>query len=154
MLGRFVIPAARLGELEPFAALFAERPPFAIAALGRGGDAAAFVEGLREDLREIGALEKRHPGRAVVDVLEVKWPSGAPAGARNLVESAAACVEQHDGPLTLTPYFEIGLSGDWRATVTAFVTELKHFREDRAFRRRTKCRPPGMKLRCGGLDET
>jgi hypothetical protein len=153
MLGRFVIPASRLEELQPYGPLFAEGLPFAFSALGRGGgSASAFLDGLRDDLQAIGAFEKRHSSRVVTDVLEVKWPNVSPAETMGLFESVADCIEQHPGPLTLTPYFEVGLGGDWRRTVAAFVTGLKHFREDRTFRRRTKCRPPGLKLRCGGLD--
>jgi hypothetical protein len=152
MLGRFILPATRLSELEPMAALFADGPPFVFSALGRGGDSATFLNGLRDDLRLIGAFEKCHPNRVLVDVLEVKWPEVAPAEVRGLFEAVADGIEQHPGPLTLTPYFEFGLSGNWRTRMTEFVTDLKHFREDNAFRRRTKCRPPGMKLRCGGLD--
>ena len=37
MLGRFLIPAARLGELAEFDALFPANDPFQFAVLGRGG---------------------------------------------------------------------------------------------------------------------
>ena len=150
MLGRFILPAARLDELESFAAVFAEGPPFLFSALGRGGDfASAFINGLRDDLQAIAAFHKRHSSRVLVDVLEVKWPNMPPAQTMGLFESVAAYIEQHDEPLT--PYFELGLGDDWRGAMTAFVTALKHFREESTFRKRTKCRPPGMKLRCGGL---
>jgi hypothetical protein len=153
MLGRFLIHASRLGELEPYRPIFAEGLPFSFSVLGRGGDSAdAFIEGLRADLQAISAFEKRHSSRVVADVLEVKWPGVPAAETMNLFEVVADCVELHPGPLTLTPYFEVGLSGDWRGTVAGFVTDLKHFREDRSFRRRMKCRPPGLKLRCGGLE--
>jgi hypothetical protein len=153
MLGRFIIPASRLYELEPYSSLFTEGPPFTFSALGRGGpSAAAFLAGLREDLQAIVACEKGYSSRVIVDVLEAKWPSIPAAEAASLFEAVAACIEQHPGPLTLTPYFEVGLSGDWRDSLSAFVIELKHFREDRGFRKRTKCKPPGLKLRCGGLD--
>ncbi len=151
MLGRFVIPAARLGELASYAALFAEGPPFAFSALGRGGDStSAFLGSLRDDLRAIAAFHKTHSSRVAVDVLEVKWPNVLAAERMSLFESVAWCIEQHDEPLT--PYFELPLGGNWRDAMTAFVIDLKHFREDGAFRKRTKCRPPGLKLRCGGLD--
>src|SRR5262249_16171505 len=149
MLGRFVIPASRLGELEPYRPLFSEGLPFAFSVLGRGGESPdAFIQGLRDDLEAVSAFEKRHSSRVVADVLEGKWPTGSAAETMNLFEVVADSVELHPRPLTLTPYFEVGLGGDWRRTVAGFVTELKHFREDRAFRKRNKCRPPGLKLRC------
>jgi hypothetical protein len=115
-----------------------------------GGEGAAFLDGLRDDLFDIAGFHKLHSTRVVVDVLEVKWPNVPAAERMSLFESMAWCVEQHDEPLT--PYFEFPLSDDWRDAVTAFVIDLKHFREDGAFRKRTKCRPPGLKVRCGGLD--
>src|SRR5437660_12910682 len=51
MLGRFVIPAVRLGELAPFDSLFHDNPPFVFSALGRGGGTAdAFLRRLTDDL--------------------------------------------------------------------------------------------------------
>ena len=149
LLGRFVIPTSRLGDLDAFEQLFGHGPAFLFASLGSGGgeSATAVVAGLRNDLQAIGAFQKKH-GNAFVDVLELKWPNIPVAEAPALFESVAGCIEQHKGSLTLTPYFELPFSGDWRGLVTA----LKHFREDSMFSRRMKCRPPGMKLRCGGLD--
>src|SRR4051794_11478974 len=57
MLGRFVIPAARLNELDAFADLFPVDPPFLVAVLGRGGDALGlFLVGTEQDRQEIDAL--------------------------------------------------------------------------------------------------
>src|SRR5207249_3714131 len=71
MLGRFVIPAARLGELAPFDSLLHDHPPFVFSALGRGGDTGdAFLQGLSDDLAAIAEFRVRHQGRAEVDVLE------------------------------------------------------------------------------------
>ena len=54
-------PRVAAGELEPYRTLFAEGLPFTFSALGRGGDsAAAFLDGLRDDLQAVGAFEKRH----------------------------------------------------------------------------------------------
>src|SRR5262245_15528061 len=52
MLGRFVCPAARLGELEPYLdELFQFGPPLRISASGRGGNTIAdFLANLRTDL--------------------------------------------------------------------------------------------------------
>ena len=153
MLGRFIIPAARLGELESYTALFGEGPPFMFSALGRGGEsAAAAIAGLRDDLQAIAAFQQRHASRVVVDVLEMKGPNIPAAQTMAWFESVAACIEEQAGSLTLTPYFELTLAGDWRDAAAGFVSTLKHFREEAAFRKRTKCRLPGMKLRCGGLD--
>src|SRR5947209_20170462 len=65
MLGRFVCPAGRLGELSPFVEeLFSSGPPLGIAALGRGGNTGEeFRAGLGADLNEIGAFTDRHGPR-------------------------------------------------------------------------------------------
>jgi hypothetical protein len=79
MLGRFVIPAARLAELAPYdAELFHSGAPFAFTALGRGGATAEeFHAGLGTDLRDIAAFRARHGERVTVDVLETRLPVDA-----------------------------------------------------------------------------
>src|SRR5262249_49286034 len=100
MLGRFVIPAARLGELAPFDSLFHESPPVVFSALGRGGDtAAAFLQGLSDALAAIAEFRERHGGRAEVDVLEVKLPdeltaTDSPQGSYYTLVRAAEAIEQ------------------------------------------------------------
>lgn len=73
MLGRFVIQASRLGELEEFAGLGA----MVVSALGRGGaDEASFARGLADDIADIQRCRERLQGRVTVDVLETKPPAG------------------------------------------------------------------------------
>jgi hypothetical protein len=76
MLGRFVIPASRLEDLEPYhEELFHVAPPFAFSVLGRGGGSLTeFFTNLRADLRDIAAFRKRHGNRVTVEVLEVRLP--------------------------------------------------------------------------------
>ncbi|MBY0232917.1 MAG: hypothetical protein K2W96_26845, partial [Gemmataceae bacterium] len=77
MLGRFVIQASRLHEIEYEGSL-------PIAALGRGGnDEASFVQGLKDDLADIERCRARLPG-VVIDTLETKPPPG-------LVPDLSAC---------------------------------------------------------------
>ncbi|HEY7309243.1 MAG TPA: hypothetical protein VH643_07810 [Gemmataceae bacterium] len=77
MLGRFILPAARLEELEPYQdELFQTGPPFAFSVLGRGGETFAdFIANLRTDLRDIAAFRKRHGDRVTVDVMELRLPA-------------------------------------------------------------------------------
>lgn len=76
MLGRFIVPAARLEDLEPYhEELFAVNPPFVFSVLSRGGGSLAeILANLREDLRDIAAFRKRHGNRVTVDVLEIRLP--------------------------------------------------------------------------------
>ncbi len=76
MLGRFVIPAARLEDLGPYhEELFCISPPFTFSVLGRGGNnLTEFLTNLRADLRDIAAFRKRHGSRVKVEVLEMRLP--------------------------------------------------------------------------------
>jgi hypothetical protein len=75
MLGRFVIPAARLGELDPHVRLFSPRSPLVLSVLGRGGEAVEpFLAGMADDLQAVSAFRDHHGGAVVVDAYEVKLP--------------------------------------------------------------------------------
>ncbi len=87
MLGRFVIPAARLGELDAHMSLFSPRSPLLVSALG-GGD------GLTADLEAIAAFRERHGAAVIVDVYETKLP---PDGATDGLEQ----------PSRLSVFYEI-----------------------------------------------
>jgi hypothetical protein len=77
MLGRFIIPAARLAELTPFHdEFFRSEPPFVFSALGRGGATEKeFLASLKSDLQDIAAFRARHGDRVRVDVLETRVPA-------------------------------------------------------------------------------
>ncbi len=127
MLGRFVLPAARLPELDPYLdMLFAEGAPLSLAVLGRGGDMAAdWIAGLREDARTIAAWRLRHGGRVRIGAFEVRLPREG---------AVAACVKAVGDILGPTPptFFEAGLPGE------AVVGEIG-------------ASGGGFKYRCGGL---
>jgi hypothetical protein len=76
MLGRFIVPAARLDDLEPYHdELFRVDPPFTFSVLGRGGGSLTeFLTNLRDDLRDIAAFRKRHGERVRVEVMETRLP--------------------------------------------------------------------------------
>src|SRR5688500_17829356 len=76
MLGRFICPAARLTELQPYAAdLFTIASPLNVSALGRGGKTAdEFLAGFERDIESIVEFKRRCGARATVDVLELKLP--------------------------------------------------------------------------------
>src|SRR5262245_27234643 len=105
MLGRFICPAARLAELEPFVVeLFGDGPPLGVSVLGRGGkDAADFLDGLRQDLADISAFRARHSGRVTADVYEVRLP--ADGVNRDLLTAAARVANATELPVPM-PYFE------------------------------------------------
>lgn len=102
LLGRFICPAARFAELEPYREQFSTDRPLELSALGRGGtDPAAFRSAVEADFRAIRELCEGWSGRVRVAVYEVKPPVGEPIPAQP----------------TLTAFAEVSLAGDWRANV-------------------------------------
>jgi hypothetical protein len=73
MLGRFVIPAARLAELKPLLAQATMRAPITLSVLGHGSETGeAFRSGLVADLEAVNTL--RQDAAAAIDAYEVKLP--------------------------------------------------------------------------------
>lgn len=101
MLGRFIVPSARLDEMEDAAAALLPRDtgvaPWAISMLG-GTDPA-------DDAERVWAFNERHAhrgqGRAVIDTMELRATDAA------AVERAVRSV-----PAGVTPYVEIPVAGD------------------------------------------
>jgi hypothetical protein len=138
MLGRFVVPAARLEDLEPYHdELFRESPPFLFSVLGRGGGTLTeFLTNLRDDLRDIAAFRKRHGDRVKVDVLETRLPSeltdpALPESALNLFKMLGVFPDVDLFPFAESP----GRPDD-------LLEQLARLPSGAA----------GFKLRCGGLD--
>jgi hypothetical protein len=131
MLGRFVLPAVRLPELDPYVGeLFASGPPLAVAALGSGGDSIdAWKAGIDADARAAAACRQHHGDRVRIDVLETRLPDAALATTRGL----AGCVQAASSALgpTVALFFEGPREGK----------HLHALSEQGA----------GFKLRCGGL---
>lgn len=144
MLGRFVVPAARLAEVSAFAALFAQQPPFRFAVLGTGGqDTAAFEKSLSADLAAVAAFLERHAGRVEAGVLEVRLPDALLADA----DAVPAFVESLAARLAAAPiprpdvFLEIPLTGGVPAVLPDLLAALAGRRGEM-----------GLKLRTGGLD--
>lgn len=101
MLGRFIVPSARLEEMEDAAAALLPRdvgrPPWQISMLG-GTDPA-------DDAERVWAFNERHahagPGRAVIDTMEVRAADAT--AAERVVRSV---------PAGVTPYVEIPVADD------------------------------------------
>ncbi|HZT79013.1 MAG TPA: hypothetical protein VFA26_02225 [Gemmataceae bacterium] len=147
MLGRFICPAARLGELMPYLPeLFADGPPLAVSALGRGGNTLReFLEGLRDDLEALLAFRAKCEGRAVVDVLELKLPGELLRHDREkelgaAVHGPAELLARAGGAPAL--FCEIPFEPGWGVRL-AFL--LRALAQDPG-------RGKGFKFRCGGLE--
>ncbi|MCZ7648520.1 MAG: hypothetical protein M5U26_25215 [Planctomycetota bacterium] len=157
MLGRFVIPAARLAELDAFHELLALGAPFGFAALGRGGAAReAWLEGLREDLEALASFLGKHGARARVDVFEVKLPDELLGEAHvdalcDLLTAASEMLED-EGPANLTPFYELARREAWREECAAALAALAATNAAETRHGRKRSRPAGFKLRTGGLE--
>lgn len=114
MLGRFVVPVARLAEFEQAAAGYL--PP-------RGGDepwriSALIGDDLNSDIDRVFAFNRVHAdgeagpesaaGAAVIDTIELK------AGTAEQIDRALGVI-----PEQLEPYFELPIAGDPRGLVAA-----------------------------------
>lgn len=138
MLGRFIVPAARLEDLESYHdELFGVNPPFAFSVLGRGGDSLTeFLSYLRDDLRDIAAFRKRHGTRVTVDVLETRLPQelidpGQPESTLSLFKTVRVFPRVFLFPFCEAP----GRSEE-------LLEQLAHMPSESI----------GFKLRCGGLE--
>jgi hypothetical protein len=150
MLGRFVIPAARLTELDPFAELFEPDEPWDFSALGRGGDTAEeFLAGLRADVEAIRNFRERYRGRVAVGALELRLPAKVTDDKElaSLTEAAVRIAgqlnpEPDEGPRapSVATFFEVAAGADWDSRIIPVVNCAARWH------------PNGLKVRCGGLD--
>jgi hypothetical protein len=147
MLGRFVCPAARLPELDPLLGEhFRAGEPFAVSALGRGGDTAPeFLAGLRADLNDVSAFRHRHGARVAVEVLEVRLPPELvrPGATEALAGQILAGVGRVPDADTLQFFFEVPPGPGWGEGVQLLLRQLGEA---------DLGRPAGFKLRTGGLE--
>jgi hypothetical protein len=138
MLGRFVIPAARLMDLEPYGEeLFQAGPPFAFSVLCRGGATfPEFLAHLRADLADIAAFRERHGDRVAVDVFETRLPADL---ADPLVPNSALSLLK-----TVQVFPAVGLRPFCEAPSRPerLVEQLARLPGDEI----------GFKLRCGGVE--
>ncbi len=150
LLGKFVVPAARLSDLRPWVEpLFDEHAPLQVSALGRGGaDVESWLANWRSDLAAIREFRDEHAPRVAVQAVEVKLPSDLLAAPQHedwldeLLDAAVVATEQARLP-ALGVFFEAPAS-----VFPAVADTIGRWHDGR-------CNPtpfvPGMKLRTGGL---
>jgi len=178
MLARFICPAGRLGELDPYVSeLFGAGPPLRVSVLGRGGDSTEkFLENLKPDLSAARVFRERHGGRVRVECFETRLP-GEILGAEShrsapALLSRAGDVFQEAGLADLARVYEVPLAGDYRRAVNAVASNLSMLNaglpatvppqseEGKDYVARVfevdsgapQPAPAGIKLRCGGLE--
>jgi hypothetical protein len=140
MLGRFVCPAAQLGDLLAIAQSDGALPNLDVAALGRGGiDAAACITHLDLDVRDVTSFRAGIGAGGRVDMIEMPLASPLPrAATADLVDRIASQINAAG----LRAFFEIPYGPGWPEHVAALSEALmRHNKEEARF---------GLKIRCGG----
>jgi hypothetical protein len=153
MLARFVCPAPRLRELDPFVAeLFADGTPLLVIAVGSAGPSCeAFREGVARDAETLQRVAVAHGRRAAVDQYEALLPDEA---AGNSTAVAALAVEiggRLAGATTghVLVALEVAVAGAPREAVASAAAGLaKANAGRRPGARWTAC----LKVRCGGVE--
>ncbi|MFM1653372.1 hypothetical protein ACI7RC_14865 [Brevibacillus sp. B_LB10_24] len=144
MLGRFIVPAARLNELEPHLSLFLAERPLSCAALGRKSeDEAECLAGLRKDLTQIQDFCQRYADIADIGVLELPLPPAAPP-ANGLLETIAAEAQRHGLELFCEAAYPF--AADWRRQMTAALDAIAAYNASKG-----GTITIGLKFRTGGL---
>lgn len=128
MLGRFIIPAQRLGELEPHLKAFPET--LRLTALGKGGRSEdEYLKNLDADMVAIEAFRAEHGDAVAVEGFEARLPPLPPSG-----EFVATVAERLRGA-GLAQFHEFAVDDHLEATLDALAAA-----------------GAGAKLRCGGLE--
>jgi hypothetical protein len=109
MLGRFVVPVARLDELKEAAAQFAEREttPWRVSALA--------AEDIYDTFKRLARFNDENKGGFIVDSLEVK------ANTVSKIENTVDAL-----PDGLTAYFEVGLGQNFAELIATLAIDRQH----------------------------
>lgn len=148
MLSRFIVPAAKLGELTAVSGgRFQSNDPYRFSVLGKGGeDAAGFLAAIKSDIAAVNAFRDAHGPGVLADFYEVRLPDVVVAGGdvmeMNGMVAAAGSLLADNG---LRPFYEAALGPSWRDVVAVSVQAIA------AYNKATG-QTAGFKLRCGGID--
>src|SRR6516165_5931616 len=147
MLGRFVCPAARLEELEPYLSeLFGIGPFLTVSALGQNVETIPeFLASLRADLDTIGSFQKRHCSRVIVDGYEIRLPGELFRQEKKILDQAVMVAEIAQNCQVLEAsgfgvlaYYESPLGQGLELVLEGLTSSLIPL--------------AGIKIRCGGLN--
>lgn len=141
MLGRFIIPASRLDELDPYVSLFSSEMSLTISVVGSKSDNAVdCLKGLQADLAQVKAFRERHGDTVKIEVLEMSLPPVLPE--REMLESIALETSAH--ALHVFCEATVPLNTDWENHVLITLDAI-------SFHNATGGARFGFKLRTGGV---
>lgn len=156
MLSRFIIPASRLEELEPYRDLFSQDQPYEFSVLGKDTETIADYEAaLAEVVDDCSNFASTHKGAVNTGMLEMKLPSEVSLS--HDVNELARLMDYTAGELVqsaVTPnviFYEGLFDEGWKKDITAILEAVsKHNRNlDTAF---ANYQYAAFKLRCGGTE--
>lgn len=143
MLGPFVIPAARLQELDPYAGMFTADKPLTISAIGgKSADLASGEAALQETLEQIESFCRRHGELVRIGTLELPLPP-VPVDP-NLLDKVAAEVQKRNLAVFCEVTSVTPESHDWERQMIAALDALSAHNAKGGFQL-------GFKLRTGGV---
>lgn len=149
MLGRLILPAARLDELGAFEDVLMPSAPMHLSVLaGHGAALETFETNLLADLEAIAAFQSRHDAEARIESLEVRLPERLRSAddVRAVMQALWHAIDRAE--LAAVPlhalFLEVPRSDHQRALVEAASEALPTFDLPQLH--------AGLKLRCGGLD--
>lgn len=151
ILSRFVCPASRLHELEPYGnTLLQEGDPFIFSILGRPSlDIEEFGRNLKEDLQHIADFNHQHGNYVLTDMMELKFPhmSVSPEDHLNALDGAGKLFDE-SSPSPMDVYFEVDQGDKWFHKVSEAIPAIAEFNVRKSVRMLKKA---GFKLRSGGV---
>ncbi|MEO9097082.1 MAG: hypothetical protein ABI346_02805 [Candidatus Baltobacteraceae bacterium] len=135
MLGRFIVPVARLAEL--LSELPDANEAFRLSAIVEGSQAA-------EQFGAALALQASCAGRIAIEAFEVRIPTLDEGDLHRTIDAIVAELDASGVPPGTPAYLECGFPGDWRGYVETAHDAL-------AGARARSVHDIGAKVRCGGV---
>jgi hypothetical protein len=147
-LGRFVVPASRLHELESAVGTASLDERFPLSLIGqRSSTPSGLVTALAEDADLLRRVVSRQARRLSVDQIETRLPdplfvSQSPSAITDAAQTAIGRLPPLGSDMTV--FFETTLLDDWQQRLPAAIEGLAAVRGAGAV-------TAGLKIRCGGL---
>lgn len=154
MLSRFIIPAWRLAELEPYqSTLFKEGEPFAFSVLGKGTETVSeYRNQLNTLVKNIEQFHAFHGDRVTTDILEIKLPQEAVFACDKelLIDLCQETAEKFDESEALPSqvFLEGFFEANWKKEIGLVLEAISDHNQVLAGHRFEEL---GFKLRCGGV---
>ncbi len=159
MMSRFICPASRLRELQPYRDnLFQSEAPFRFSVIGGGGrDRGQFLTRLKKDIENIRDFQLFHEGQIGVEIFETRLPEALlrkpdAAAITDFIKEITATFSKSELP-PITLFLEAGFSGKWREAIAIVIKAIAAHNRLLGDSETLKSSPPaGFKLRCGGVE--